>query len=154
MLAVAADYILLRESSISLLADAVTAAGYASMTRGMLADAVDVCVGVLTMESERSSKHIQATRNMRRSAAFMLRHIVTHLGEKLIGMRGGLQTLQTLVDIMTLYAQNTSTGVDEVVKFHCICGLNAYESVIERQFLEHQEAEERNIPAILKILKK
>jgi hypothetical protein len=169
--AIAADSVLLRESAISLLADIVVSGSYGASVC-LLPDALDVGVFLLALETESTSKHVQATRNMRRcvltfsqicmsvlqliyvfirrSSAFMLRHILTQLGDKFFQMDNGLQFQQTIIDTITLYANRYNE--DEVVRFHCACGVAAYERMLEDQVDSLREHEERYVPKILKIV--
>jgi hypothetical protein len=79
MLAAAAlaDRVLLRQSALSLLADGVACAGWAAQAH--LADVLDIAAGVLSLE--RGS--LQGQRLSRRSAAFILRYVVSGLQDKL-----------------------------------------------------------------------
>jgi hypothetical protein len=87
---------------------------------------------------------------IRRSSAFMLRHILTQLGDKFFQMDNGLQFQQTIIDTITLYANRYNE--DEVVRFHCACGVAAYERMLEDQVDSLREHEERYVPKILKIV--
>jgi hypothetical protein len=79
------DNALLRQSAMSLLAEAVVCAGWSASKYFM--DIIDIATGVLSMEGVGGGKGkvtSQMSLNIRRSAAFLLRHSITGLGEKLI----------------------------------------------------------------------
>jgi hypothetical protein len=125
--AAAADRAVLRQSALSLLAEAAVSAGWAaSALSTRLLDVLDVATGVLAMETAAS----QAATASRRSAAFVLRHLVAGLGEKLVHMDGGGTYLRQAYRALK---QSAETDRDHVVRFHSLAALGALDDVMRQQ---------------------
>jgi len=125
--AAAADRAVLRQSALSLLAEAAVSAGWAaSALSTRLLDMLDVATGVLAMETVAS----QAATASRRSAAFVLRHLVAGLGEKLVHMDGGGTYLRQAYRALK---QSAETDRDHVVRFHSLAALGALDDVMRQQ---------------------
>jgi len=86
-----ADEVLLRQSALSLLADALVAAQWS--VRPLLGDVIEVATCVLLMENRGK----QENRAAMRSAAFILRQLVCEVGDMLLTIPEGLEHLQIVM---------------------------------------------------------
>jgi len=121
-----ADAALLRQSSVSLLAEAMTVAGWGGSR--FVYDVLDVAIGILQMET----KYSQIARASRRSASFLLRHLISNLDEKLIAMENGGELLRCAYKALKLSANDSDT----VVAFHSQVALAAIDELVRASLLK------------------
>jgi len=124
------DNALLRQSAMSLLAEGVVCAGWSASKYFM--DIIDIATGVLSMEGEGTGKGkgtSQMSLNIRRSAAFLLRHSITGLGEKLILTDDGSIYLKAAYRALKL----SRVSSDPVVVFHSEAALGELDSIMRSQ---------------------
>lgn len=124
-----ADRVLLRQSALSLLAEAVVAAGFGAAP--YLADIVDVATGVLVMELGGR----QEDRACHRACAFILRHIVSHLGGKMLleQIKGGSSQLKLIQRTLRNLIKRSGTkggDVDDVTIFHTSVTLDTLDALV------------------------
>lgn len=147
-----ADRVLLHQSALSLLADAIECAGWAAHAH--LADVLDIASGVLLMERGRG----QVAGLTRRSAAFMLRYIVSGLKEKLFllgetshvgyGKATSLQQdsgsyLLSMYRTLKLHKEDP----DSVVRFHVLSALESISDMVKKDFASNMGVNEK-VPQI------
>ena len=137
-----ADCAILRQSALSLLAEAVVLAGWsANAPSTRLIDVVDIATGVLSMETASS----QAATSCRRSAAFLLRHLISGLGAKLIQMDNGGLYLKEAYRTLKLSIGDR----DNVVQFHSMAALGALDEMMRGQiFFSEAQLRGDNVPKI------
>ncbi len=87
-LAQLADRVLLRQSSLSVLAECVRVGGWACLSHGLAESVLDIAWGVLHLEGGLVVRHedvidAQSNRASRRAASFLLRYMVSSLQDKL-----------------------------------------------------------------------
>jgi hypothetical protein len=137
-----ADLAILRQSALSLLAEGVVLAGWsANAPSTRLIDVVDIATGVLAMETAPS----QAATSSRRSAAFLLRHLIAGLGAKLIQMDNGGLYLKDAYRSLKLSIGDRDT----VVQFHSMAALGALDEMMRGQiFFSEAQLRGDNVPKI------
>jgi hypothetical protein len=117
------DAALLRQSAMSLLAEAVVAAGLTADR--YLTDVLDAAVGVLTFERLRS----EVASAMRRSACFLLKYLLSGLREKLFVLTDSGTYLKSVYR-----ALKASRGdPDSVVRFHSESALSILDELMREQ---------------------
>ena len=125
-----ADEVLFRQSAFSLLAEAIGLAGLT--VKQHLLDVVDVAVGVLRHETatiNNGYKNIKDVVPVRRSAIFLLRHIVAGIAKHFYTLSDVENHIKTVYRALKLAAKDK----DDVVKFHAECGLSDFDSVMREQ---------------------
>lgn len=137
-----ADRAILRQSALSLLAEAVVVAGWsANAPSTRLIDVVDIATGVLSMETAPS----QAATSCRRSAAFLLRHLISGLKDKLIQMDNGGLYLKEAYRSLKLSVGDR----DSVVQFHSVAALGALDEMMRGQiFFSEAQLRGDDVPKI------
>ena len=140
--AVLADQLLLRQSALSLLADAIAFAGWTSQK--YMTDVVDVAVGILTLETG----YNEVMRLSRRTASFLLRYIVNGLQEKLFIMggpgEGGIGT-DSGSHLLLIYRtlKLLSDDHDDVVKLHVQTALSQIGELVREDISSNMGVNEK-----------
>jgi hypothetical protein len=145
---------LLRQSAISLLAEACSLAGWTAMRH--IDDILDVSIGILRLENPTISPskyllHIRqrelgikyGSHTARRGAAFLIRYVLSGLHQKLFRLSDGrfLSNIISILEeidnypsrVVSIDGKSISVSEDAVVLFHSRCALGVLEDLQFRE---------------------